>query len=145
MSNESLEWPVNEVIAEPVVTPGAIHVLDNGVLRDATPEEVAEIQSRQTVPSLPPPESESIPMLNLHLVLIEDGHLLTVEGMINSMEGDEGLRAKALWSKALTARRDNWLVNAMWPQLYGNEGAFNAAWDRAAALDPDVVAARLRG
>lgn len=89
--------------------------------------------------STPPPAStlpDAIPMLNLHLVLIDDGHLTTVQEYIASMEGDDGLRAQALWTQALTARRDNWLVNILWPKLYADEAAFNDAWRRAAALNP---------
>lgn len=89
--------------------------------------------------STPPPENDladEIPMLNLQMILIDDGHLLTAQGIIAAMEGDDGLRAQALWDKAQNARRDNWLVNAMWPQLYASEAEFNAAWRRAAALNP---------
>lgn len=88
---------------------------------------------------LPPPEPvlpDAIPMLNLHLVLIEHGHLETVEQMLAAGTGAEGARARAYWNKAMTARRDNELVQSLWPALYGTEEAFNAAWARAAALNP---------
>ena len=88
----------------------------------------------------PPPGSvllvESIPMLNLHLVLIEDEHLDTVEATLKAMQGKEGKQARAYWNKALTARRSNALVNQLWPTLYVDEAAFNDAWARAAALQP---------
>lgn len=124
-----------EAAEPPVVTPGAVHVMENGVLRDATAVEIAEIASRQ-IEANRPDAVQAVPMLNLHLVLIDDGHLTTVQQMIASMEGDDGLRARAMWEKAQTARRDNWLVQALWPQLYADEAAFNSAWRRAAALDP---------
>lgn len=135
MSDEVLIFPEDEAppAEPPVVTPGAIHVMENGVLRNATAEEIAEIEMRQGGKSA---MQDSVPMLNLHLVLIDDGHLETVQQMIAGMEGDDGLRARAMWEKAQTARRDNWLVQAMWPHLYENEAAFDAAWGRAAALDP---------
>lgn len=79
---------------------------------------------------------ESIPMLNLHLVLIEDGHLTTVEQTIAAMPGETGQRARAYWAKALTARRDNEFVNELWPDLYADEAAFDDAWRRAAAMNP---------
>lgn len=137
MSDDVIEVPAAEM---PEPTPGAIHVMDNGIVRDATPEEIAEIElRRQQAAANPPPDAllaESIPMLNLQLILIDDGHLLTVEQMLEAMSGDDGLRARALWNKAETARRDNWLVEMMWPQLYTSEADFNDAWRRAAALNP---------
>lgn len=115
------------------------HVMDNGELRDATPDEVAEIDQRKA-DAVAPVLAESIPMLNLHLVLIKDGHLATVEQIIAGLEGEDGMRARAYWAKALTARRDNALVNDLWPVLYQNEAAFNEAWTRAHLLDPDAPA-----
>lgn len=136
MSDDVMFFPEDDQPAAepPVVTPGAIHVMENGVLRNATAEEIAEIEMRQGAKG--PETVEAVPMLNLHLVLIDDGHLTAVQQMIEGMEGDDGLRARAMWEKAQTARRDNWLVQAMWPQLYEDEAAFNNAWRRAAALDP---------
>lgn len=92
----------------------------------------------ELLPVVTPAEAlpEAIPMLNLHLVLIEDGHLETVEQAIAAMSGDAGQRARAYWAKALTARRDNEWVDLLWPQLYPDEAAFNDAWRRAAALNP---------
>lgn len=101
-------------------------------LRDATPQEVAQFAE----PSTPPALADAVPMLNLYLVLIEDGHMSSVQGALTSMQGDDGLRARAYWDKALTARRDNALVNELWPMLYEDEAAFNEAWARAAALNP---------
>lgn len=102
-------------------------------VRDATPEEIA--QAEQDAADHPPPV-DAIPMLNLMLLLIEDGHLSTVQGALTSMSGTEGDRARAYWERAQTARRDNELVNQLWPQLYEDEAAFNAAWARAAAMNP---------
>lgn len=90
-------------------------------------------------PQVQPALASAIPMLNLHLVLIEDGHLLAVENAIAAMPGDAGLRARAYWSKALTARIDNPLVSTLWPLLYDSEADFNTAWARAASLDPDSI------
>lgn len=101
--------------------------------RDMTPEEIAQQVIDAAAAAAP---VEAIPMLNLQLVLIDDGHLATVQDIIANMEGDDGLRARAHWEKALTARRDNPLVNLLWPMLYENEAAFNDAWARATAMDP---------
>lgn len=88
-------------------------------------------------PAPPPPAvPESVPMLNLQLILIEDAKLAAVQTILDSMTGAEGARAQAYWSKALTARRDNYLVASLWPAIGYDEAGFNAAWLRAAALNP---------
>lgn len=84
----------------------------------------------------PPLLPEAIPMLNLHLALIEDGHMETVEQMLAAGTGAQGARARAYWAKAMTARLDNEVVMALWPVLYGTEEEFHEAWRRAAALNP---------
>ena len=86
--------------------------------------------------SAPAAPAESVPMLNLQLILIEDGKFGTVEAILSGMEGDDGLRARAYWAKALTARRDNYLVDMLWPAIGYTEATFNDAWTRAAALNP---------
>lgn len=80
--------------------------------------------------------AESVAMLNLQLVLINDGKMAQVEYIINNMEGDDGARARAYWAKALTARRDNYLVEQLWPAIGYDLAGFNDAWRRAAALNP---------
>jgi hypothetical protein len=80
--------------------------------------------------------AEAVPMLNLKLQLIEDGKLATVEAILDGIAGDDGLKARAYWQNALTARRDNYLVNMLWPALYATEVEFNTAWALAAALQP---------
>jgi hypothetical protein len=103
--------------------------------RQSTPEEDAQREA-DIAAAAQPVLPDAIPMLNLHLVLIEDGHLDTVEQILAAGTGTEGARARAYWAKALTARRDNELVASLWPALYGTEEAFNDAWRRAAALNP---------
>lgn len=83
-----------------------------------------------------PVVAESVPMLNLQLILIEDGKLATVQAILDAMTGDDGAKARAYWLKALTARRDNYLVASLWPAIGYDEAGFNAAWARAAALNP---------
>ena len=80
--------------------------------------------------------ADAVPMLNLQLVLIDDGKLVTVETILGAMEGDDGLRARAYWHKAQTARRDNYLVGELWPAIGYDEAGFNDAWARAAAKNP---------
>lgn len=79
---------------------------------------------------------ESVPMLNLQLVLIDDGKLDTVEAIIKAATGADGAKARAYWAKAQTARRDNFLVEQLWPAIGYTETTFNDAWARAAALKP---------
>lgn len=101
--------------------------------RDMTPEERAQAAADATVVVVPP---KSVPMLNLHLVLIDDGHLSKAQSTITSMKGVEGLRARAYWDKAVTVRRDSPLISHLWPVLYPDAAAFEAAWARAAAMNP---------
>ncbi len=84
----------------------------------------------------PEPLAESIPMLNLQLVLIEDGKLDDAEAAIAAFPGVDGQRARAYWSRAMTARLDNDLVQALWPTLYDSQEAFLSAWARGAAMNP---------
>lgn len=93
------------------------------------------VVANEVVPA-DPPAPESVPMLNLQLILIEDGKLATVQAILDSMAGAEGAKAQAYWSKALTARRDNYLVAQLWPAIGYDEAGFHAAWLRAAALNP---------
>jgi hypothetical protein len=99
-------------------------------------------EARDGLEELPPdspkpdPLAESIPMLNLQLVLIEDGKLEEAEAAIAAFPGADGQRARAYWNRAMTARLDNDLVQALWPQLYDTQEAFLAAWARGAAMNP---------
>jgi hypothetical protein len=104
-------------------------------VRDMTPEELAQ-QAIDIAAAAVPAVAESVPMLNLQLVLIEDGKLGAVESLLAGMAGDDGARARAYWAKALTARRDNYLVDMIWPALGYDAAGFDAAWARAAALNP---------
>lgn len=92
----------------------------------------------ELAPVIPPAPAvaESVPMLNLQLILIEDGKLATVQAILDGMTGADGAKAQAYWSKALTARRDNYLVAQLWPAIGYDEAGFNDAWSRAAALNP---------
>ena len=101
---------------------------------DFAPLDDAELIPEDEAP--PAPLAESVDMLNLQLVLIDDGKLAQVEAIIGGKAGDDGARARAYWSKARTARRDNYLVAQLWPAIGYTEAAFNDAWRRAAALNP---------
>ncbi|MBZ2208466.1 hypothetical protein [Massilia soli] len=126
-------FPVAQV--DPAAGPGQVAVpgmpvqldgewMQTWTLRDETPEEAAA------------KIAESVPMLNLQLVLIEDAKLDTVQAILDSMTGADGAKARAYWAKALTARRDNYLVAQLWQAIGYDEAGFNAAWARAAALNP---------
>jgi len=95
------------------------------------------IDGEYVSPEQPAPEpAESVPMLNLQLILIDDEKLSAVETIINGLAGEAGARARAYWAKALTARRDNYLVDQLWPAIGYDLAGFNDAWARAAALNP---------
>lgn len=115
---------------------GGVEPPEDAIEVPAAPARATDIWTGGAWVPAPVAPVPAIPMLNLNLVLIEDEHLQTVENIIATMPGAEGQRARAYWSKALTARRDNELVNLLWPQLYASEAEFDSAWARAAALDP---------
>ena len=119
----------------PVVGPGQVAEAAAPVLIDDVWTEVWVVRD-ETADEAIAKIAEAIPMLNLQLVLIDDDKLDTVKATLDSMEGADGAKARAYWIKALTARRDNYLVNLMWPLLYTSEAEFNAAWARAAAMNP---------
>ena len=107
---------------------------DVSFANDFQPLDDAELVPDGEAPVAPP--AESVDMLNLQLVLIDDGKLAQVESIISEMSGDDGLRARAYWAKARTARRDNYLVEQLWPAIGYDRAGFDAAWARAAALNP---------
>lgn len=95
-----------------------IGYLDGGEYRerDATPDEVADINERREQASIPV-VPQSVPMLNAHLVLIETGRMAAVRTFLDAMAGPAGEAARAYFDKALTMRRDHPLVMAMpWPE-----------------------------
>ena len=97
------------------------------------------VSGTHVVPALPPVVAiDSVPMLNLEQILIEDGKLAAVQEIIAGMTGDEGARARAYWVRAQTARRDNYLVERLWPLIGYDLAGFNAAWARAAVFNPDL-------
>jgi hypothetical protein len=104
-------------------------------LRNSTPDEDAQ-RAADIAAAAVQPVPQSIPMLNLQLALIDDGKLGQAEAIIADMPGEDGQRARAYWARALTARLDNDVVQALWPQLYDDDEAFLAAWQRAATMDP---------
>lgn len=108
MSDELIEVPASE---PPVVTPGAIHVMEDGVLRDATPAEIAEIYERANPAPVVP---DRIPMLNAHLELVEAGWMPAIRQFIEEMLPDEERAlAQVYWDKALTMERNHPLVLAI--------------------------------
>lgn len=99
-------------------------VIGAAIIEDYTPSQPIHVPA------------ESVSMLNLKLILIDDGKLTTVQQILDSIPGDDGLKAKAYWSSALTARRDNYLVNQLWPSIGYTQETFDDAWRRAAVLNP---------
>lgn len=119
----------------PVVGPGQVAEAQAPALIDGVWSEVWTVRD-ETEAELLARLPESVPMLNLQLVLIEDGKLATVQAILDGMTGADGAKAQAYWAKALTARRDNYLVAQLWPAIGYDEAGFNDAWARAAALNP---------
>ncbi len=105
-----------------------MQIMDNGALRDATPDEVAEINSRAA--ALIPAAPETVPKLNARIVLIEAGYWDDVVEFITA----QGPIAVAYLEDAQTMRRDNPLVNA-WAAARGKTGELDGLFTAAGALN----------
>lgn len=70
-------------------------VMDNGVVRDATPDEIAEIEARASIQALPD-VPQSVTRRQAIQVLINHGLLANVQPVIDSLDDGtpEGLKAK---------------------------------------------------
>lgn len=109
-------------------------VLDNGVVRDATPEEAAEIEARANTPQVPV-VPESVAMWQARAVMIEEGILDTILAVLAAIEDEQARKlAQAKFEYSNTVRRDDPLVTLVIPALGKSEAEIDAMFIRAAAL-----------
>jgi hypothetical protein len=83
------------------------------------------------LPAVPP---ESVSMLNVHLALIEAGHMEKVEAHLSSLDGVAGQQARAVFRLAQQVRRDHPLVDTLRVALDLTPGEIDALFISAAAL-----------
>lgn len=91
-------------------------ILDNGIVRDATPAEVAEIEARQageTRLAVP----QSVTMLQARLQLLAAGLLDSANAIIAAMPGKDGDAARTMWEFAQNVNRNDPLVVSLCSKL----------------------------
>ncbi len=89
-----------------------VQVMADGVVRDATPNEAADIRQRQSAAQnvvIP----RAVSMLQARLALIDAGLFGQVDSHIQQMTGQPGEAARAYWQFATRVLRDDPLVNEM--------------------------------
>jgi len=108
-----------------------LQVLDNGVLREARQDEIAEITARRNMANTVP---QAVTMLQARLALIAAGHFKAVDSFIANMPGLEGDAARAYWDFAPRVLRDDALVIKMAEHLNLNALALDQLFIAASAL-----------
>ena len=110
-----------------------IKVMDNGVVRDATGEEIAEIEARQAaivVPAVP----QQVTMRQARLALLKSGQLATINSAIAGMAGPTGDQARIEWEFSSEVKRNQALVVAMSAVLSMTSEQTDAMFVTAATL-----------
>ena len=106
-------------------------ICENGVIRDATPDEIVEIEARA---NQPPPVPQSITMRQARLALLNAGLLDDVEAAIITMDEAQRAQTQIEWEYAQTVERDNALVAALGPKLGLDDAAIDSLFSMAATL-----------
>ena len=108
-----------------------LKIMENGVIRDATPDEIAEIEARA---NQPPPVPQSITMRQARLALLNAGLLDDVEAAIITMDEPQRTQTQIEWEYAQEVQRDNALVAALGPKLGLDDAAIDSLFNMAATL-----------
>lgn len=110
-----------------------IDVMENGVIRPATPKEEAEIVARRlnAPPKLVP---HSVTMLQARLALLNAGKLASINTHIAQMTGLEGEAARTYWEFAQHVVRSDPLVVQLSTLLALDESALDQLFIVASAL-----------
>jgi phosphoenolpyruvate carboxylase len=124
---------VEDSATTPVV-PQVMEFVDGAaVLRDATEEEIAEIEARasQAVPAVP----QSCAMWQARAILIEDDLLDDVNAVLAAIPDEKARKlAQAKFEYSSTVRRDDPLVTQVIPQLGKSETEIDQMFFRAVVL-----------
>ena len=108
-----------------------LKICENGIIRDATPDEIAEIEARA---NQPPPVPQSITMRQARLALLNAGLLDDVEAAIITMDEAQRAQTQIEWEYAQTVERDNALVAVLGPMLGLDDAAIDSLFSMAATL-----------
>jgi len=108
-------------------------VLDAGVLRDATPEEVADIEAREAEAGLLAVPQE-VSMRQARLALLARGVLGQVDAAIESLPSPGREAARIEWDYSSVVARNSPLVVMMGAALGLDDGALDQLFIVASAL-----------
>jgi hypothetical protein len=108
-------------------------ILDSGVLRDATPDEAADIVSRAAEASLPATPKE-VSMRQARLALLARGVLGQVDAAIESLPSPDREAARIEWDYSSVVARNSPLVVMMGAALGLDDDALDELFITAARL-----------
>lgn len=101
--------------------------------RDATPEEVAEIEARKAAAAVPV-VPQSVTMRQARLALLAAGKLAAVEAAIASLPSPQKEAAQIEWEFSSVVDRNRPLVQTLGPALGLSEAELDALFIQAAQL-----------
>ena len=110
-----------------------IQVMVDGVVRDATPEELAEIEARAAEANQPTVPQE-VSMRQARLALLGRGVLGQVDAAIDSLPSLDSEAARIEWDYSSVVARNSPLVMMMGAALGLDDGALDELFITAAAL-----------
>lgn len=99
--------------------------------RDATAEEIAEVEARQAAP---PPVPQAVSMRQARLALLGAGMLATVNSTISGMTGAAGEAARIEWEYSGEVQRHKQLVASLGPALGLTDAQLDQLFITAATL-----------
>lgn len=109
-------------------------ILDNGVVRDATPGEIAELEAGYQA-AAQPAVPEQVAMWQARAILIEDDLLDDVNAVLAEIPDEKARKlAQAKFEYSSTVRRDDPLVTETIPSLGKSESEIDQMFIRAARL-----------
>ena len=110
-----------------------IQVMVDGVVRDATTEELAEIEARSAAESAPAVPQE-VSMRQARLALLGRGVLGQVDAAINSLPSPDSEAARIEWDYSSVVARNSPLVTMMGAALGLDAAALDELFITAARL-----------
>lgn len=108
------------------------HTMDGGVIREMTPEEIAEQDSRQAAAK--PVVPQEVSMRQARLALLGRGVLNQVDAAIDSLPSPDSEAARIEWDYSSVVARNSPLVTMMGAALGLDDDALDELFITAAAL-----------
>jgi hypothetical protein len=108
-----------------------LQICENGIVRDATLDEIAEIEAHA---NQPPPIPQSVSMRQARLALLSYGLLDDVDSVIMAMTEPQRSQTQIEWEYAQTVERGNALVALLGPALGLDDEAIDGLFTLAVTL-----------